>query len=252
MKELSETNHCERAQDLVAYLYGETSEPEASSFERHMAHCAPCAAELEAFGHVRASIGAWRAEALGSLTSPALAGAFAPAAQPASASAARKPSALTALREFFALSPLWLRGATAFAALTVCALVVFAAVKLMEEPRVVVVERVVKQGPTQAEVDAMVKTRVQEQLAVRSQREEDEASVQPQAAAPAPVRKPSVITASMAGNSGVPSRRANTQRRAGVSFSAQESEQIARDLQLIPTRDEDDLPRLIDLMDEAN
>ncbi|HEX8136615.1 MAG TPA: zf-HC2 domain-containing protein [Pyrinomonadaceae bacterium] len=251
MKELSETNHCERAQDLVAYLYGEASEPQARSFEHHMAHCSACAAELEAFGHVRASVGAWRAEALGSLTSPALAGAFAPAAQSASA-AARKPSALAALREFFALSPLWLRGATAFAALTLCALAVFAAVKLLEEPRFVIVEKVVKQGPTQAEVDAMVKTRVQEQLAARSQREE-EASVQPQqAAAPAPVRKPALITASMTGNSGVASRRANVQRRSRPSVSAQESEQIARDLQLIPTRDDDDLPRLIDLMDEAN
>jgi Putative zinc-finger len=252
MKELSETNHCERALDLIAYLYGEASEAEAKSFEGHMAHCGPCAAELEAFGHVRASVGAWRAEALGSLTSPALATAFAPAAPSALAPVERKPSALAALREFFALSPLWLRGATGFAALTVCALVVFAAVKLLEEPRVVVVEKVVKQGPTQAEVDAMVKTRVQEQLAAQGQREEL-ASVQPQtAAAPAPARKPALVTASMTGTSGASLRRGSVQRRSRTSVSPQESEQLARDLQLIPTRDEDDLPRLIDLMDEAN
>lgn len=252
MKELSETNHCERAPDLVAYLYGEASEPEAKSFERHMAQCAACADELEAFGHVRASVGAWRAEALGSLTSPALATAFAPAATSSLNSAAtRKHSALAALREFFALSPLWLRGATAFAALTLCALVVFSAVKLLEEPRVVVVEKVVKVGPTQTEVEAMVKTKVQEQLAIRSQQQEEEASAQA-AVAPVPARKPAVITASLAGNAGAPSRRANVQRRTATSVSAQESEQIAKDLQLIPTRDEDDLPRLIDLMDEAN
>jgi Putative zinc-finger len=247
MKELSETNHCERALDLVAYLYGEASEPEAKSFEGHIERCASCAAELESFGHVRAAVGAWRAEALAPLTSPAQ--AVAQAFEPAVASAARKPSALAALREFFALSPLWLRGATAFAGLALCALVVFAAMTLLKEPRVLVVEKVVEKGPTQAEVEAMVKTKLQEQLAVKSQREE--ASEPPQVA-PAPARKATVITASMTGNPGALSRRANVSRRALASVSAQESEQLARDLQLIPTRDEDDLPRLIDLMDEAN
>ena len=46
----------------------------------------------------------------------------------------RKLSALAALREFFSVSPLWLRGATAFAGLLLCALIVFAVSRTWQQP----------------------------------------------------------------------------------------------------------------------
>jgi hypothetical protein len=252
MKELSDTEtQCPRALDLVAYLYGEAGETEAKGFESHMRHCAACTNELQAFGRVRAHVGAWRTEALAGIALPAQATALAPAQESAvEASDARRPSALAALRQFFTLSPMWLRGATAFAGLALCALVVYAAVTLIEGPRVVVLEKVVEKGPTPAEVNALVDKKVLEQLALR-ERQQD-ATPQP-IITPVSAPKNSVIARSTAGSrSGALARQSVAQRRAVAQVSAQESEQLARDLQLIPTRDEEDLPRLIDLIDEAN
>jgi anti-sigma factor RsiW len=242
-------NLCARAQDLVAYLYGEASAAEASDFESHTAHCASCAAELEALGHVRASIVEWRTQTLAGLASTAPATSIAPVLENNAASKTRGRSALAALREFFALSPMWLRGATALASLAICALVVFAAVRLLEGPRVLVVEKVVRESPSQADVNALVDKRVREELARRNQREDAPTQA---VVTTASDQKVSVLARSTTSNPSSASRRDSTQRRSLARASRQESEQIARDLQLIPTRDEEELPRLIDLMDEAN
>ena len=60
---------------------------------------------------MRDSITAWRDEALAGVVSSPV------ATQP------QKKSALAALRQFFDLSPLWLKGVTAFAAIAFCVLV---------------------------------------------------------------------------------------------------------------------------------
>jgi hypothetical protein len=245
MRDQADTNLCVRAPDLVAYLYGEASELQALDFEGHMRGCSSCAAETEAFGHVRASIGEWRSQTVGSSESPALT----PALDAASISA-RKPSALAALREFFALSPMWMRGATAFAGLAMCALVVFAIIRMTEEPRVVVMEKVVEKGPSQAEVNALVDKKVREELALRDQRED--AQQQEQLVRPVSAKTDALSARATPRRSASVSTQASATRRAPLQVTAQESEQLARDLQLIPTRDEEDLPRLIDLMDEAN
>src|SRR6266852_4089802 len=112
MKEMSNTNICERVDDLIGFLYSELSEMEARRFERHLRECAACEAEFTAFGQIRESMVEWRNESLG------LAGAPVVASDPSLATAATRPeipakSALGALREFFALSPLWMKSATA-------------------------------------------------------------------------------------------------------------------------------------------
>lgn len=112
---------CPRAGDLMSYLYKEATPPEARSFTEHLSACAACRDELEAFGGVRASVGAWRAEALGVAASLGFDGA---PAQPSHVTTppVRERSALAALREFFALSPRWMQGASVAAALLFCAL----------------------------------------------------------------------------------------------------------------------------------
>ena len=110
MKEADNFFTCDRAGDLMAVLYGEASESERQDLEVHAQHCRSCQSDLTAFARVRESIGAWRDEALSGLA----------AAKPVPA-AARK-SALAALRQFFDLSPLWLKGAIGFAVLLFCAL----------------------------------------------------------------------------------------------------------------------------------
>jgi anti-sigma factor RsiW len=139
---------CERAAEMVTYLYGEASPHEAEVLRGHLTGCAVCREELAAFGGVREAVGVWRAEALGSL--PPLdinevlnsragfdvngsrgafnvKGAFSGSEAVAVAAEfrptqARKRSARAALREFFSLSPLWLRAGAFAATLAFCAL----------------------------------------------------------------------------------------------------------------------------------
>lgn len=109
MNERQNSPTCERASDLIAFVYGEADEREARDFQLHLQRCTSCSEEVASFGVVRESITAWRDEALsGFVSTPAT-------AQP-------QKSALGALRQFFDLSPLWLKGATAFAAVTLCVL----------------------------------------------------------------------------------------------------------------------------------
>ena len=121
------TPPCVRAADLVAYLYGEAGEREAKGFEQHLGGCRACREELSAFGVVRGAVGAWRREALGVAPSVALGAALADGAVSAGggrrlSAPARKRTAAAALREFFTLSPMWLRAGALAATLSVCAL----------------------------------------------------------------------------------------------------------------------------------
>lgn len=115
----TEARGCDRAEDLVSYLYGESAPDEALNFRRHLDACAVCREELTAFGAVREAVGVWRAEALSVPPALEIHEAFAPRAHKA---APRERSALAALREFFSLSPLWLRAGACAATLAVCAL----------------------------------------------------------------------------------------------------------------------------------
>jgi len=110
MKETQHSPDCERASDLIAFLYGEADEHETRDFRLHLQQCSSCREEVASFGVVRESITAWRDEALEGFVSTPV------AAQP------QRKSAVAALRQFFDLSPLWLKGATAFAAVTFCVL----------------------------------------------------------------------------------------------------------------------------------
>src|SRR5215203_2806543 len=112
MNETKNTMQCDRANDLVSFLYGEANEKEVREFERHLHGCAACEAEVGSFRQVRKSIGDWKQEALGVFVSHEV-------IRPA-----QKKSAGAALREFFNLSPLWMKGAVAFATLVFCSLVV--------------------------------------------------------------------------------------------------------------------------------
>lgn len=112
---------CERGEEMVTYLYGEATKEAAGLFRRHLDACAVCREELATLIGVRAGLVGWRAEALGTVPSLNIEEAFAPSNRilPAAPS---KRSARAALREFFSLSPLWLRAGAFAATLAVCAL----------------------------------------------------------------------------------------------------------------------------------
>ena len=113
MNERQNSPGCERASDLIAFLYDEADEREARDFQFHLQQCSSCREEVASFGIVRESITAWRDEALAGFVSTPV------TAQP------KAKSALAALRQFFDLSPLWLKGVTAAAAVAFCVLVGF-------------------------------------------------------------------------------------------------------------------------------
>src|SRR6185436_3092678 len=110
MNERQNSPSCERSPDLIAFLYGEADERETRDFQLHLQRCRTCREEVASFGVVRESITEYRDEALAGFVST-------PVAQP------KTKSAIAALRQFFVLSPLWLKGATALAAVTFCVLV---------------------------------------------------------------------------------------------------------------------------------
>jgi hypothetical protein len=200
MKEIDNSSVCERAGDLVSVLYGESTEREQRDFELHLKECEHCRAEFQSFAQVREEIGDWRDEALtGFVSSPVVA-------------APPRKSAIAALRQFFDLSPLWLKGAVAFAAIVFCALMVFAAMRLQPTNEI---PRVATGNPdliyTQEDLDRAV------QAAVIKDEPERAAVVKP---------KLTIVKA----------ERVPTARR---PFSRAEREQLAAELRLISTDDND-------------
>lgn len=125
MNYIEENANCERGDELISVLYGEANENERAQFQQHMQTCATCQTEMRGFGNVRDSIGAWRLEALSATDQSVV---TIPTHAP------RAKSARTALREFFDLSPLWLKGATALATLLFCLFAVIAVARFNEQP----------------------------------------------------------------------------------------------------------------------
>jgi len=125
---------CHRAEDLVTYLYGEATIEEARDFSAHMQQCDACRAEFNVFNQVHESIVTWRNEALGPIASPLRAREDMSDVGPEIVQHGRRLPAFAALREFFTVSPLWLRGATAFVGLLLCALLVFAVSQMWRQP----------------------------------------------------------------------------------------------------------------------
>jgi anti-sigma factor RsiW len=235
---------CERDEELVAYLYGETTKEEAGLFRKHLEACAVCREELAGFGGVREGLGAWRAEALGSVPAMNIAEAFAPAGgvRPA---VSRQRSARAALREFFSLSPLWLRAGAFAATLAVCAL--FALTLARAEVRwgadglafrAGVTEKVIREqapapaqvGYTDEQVNAIVARRVAEATAQSATEAQEEAGKQ---------QPEKVINAAEVNGKGSQTYAAPQRRKRAPRANTRRDETLLA---------EDDLPRLSDLL----
>lgn len=209
---------CERADDLVSVLYGEASERDRRDFELHLKQCGTCRAEFAAFAQVRESIGEWRDEALSGFVST-----------PPIPAPVRK-SAIAALRQFFALSPFWMKGAVGFAALVFGVLAVLAVGQLRSSGEV---PQVAERNPSAVYTEQDVARMVQAALAKQGR---EERVVEP--------RKPMVVESSgMKNPSVVKSLSVPKARR---PFSRAEREQLAAELRLLSGRDDVDLDLLGD------
>jgi len=229
MKETNERPVCHRAEDLVTYLYNEAGETESRDFANHARACDACRAELAVFQQVHESISLWRNEALGASFTAGFSSAPVMTETASVQPEPRRLSALAALRQFFAVSPLWLRGATAFAALMLCVLAVLAISRSWNKPVTLSNTQTRNDQITKEQFEAAVAKEVNSRMEkLKTENASHEAGFTPG------INK---------GN-----EKDRTTQLAGTRVKArqpgltrQEREQLAADLRLIP-RDDEDLP----------
>lgn len=231
MRNMNERPVCHRAEDLVTYLYGEATATEAGDFAAHLQQCDACQAEFAVFNQVHDSIVAWRNEALGSAV-PGESQVISPVTQAVLESTTfvqheRKLPALAALREFFTVSPLWLRGATALAGLLLCVLIVLVVSRFWQTPVQVVRNDNLEKVYTEQQMKDEVQRQVAAALAAQDKQKENVVK--------APDEKPQPRLAS--NPVGSKSRRTR-------GLTQEEQVQLAADLGLIPGR-EDELPYVL-------
>jgi hypothetical protein len=227
MKDTHERPVCHRSEDLVSYLYGEAPAMDAVDFRHHLQQCDACRSEFTVFNQVHDSIQLWRDQALGASFSTAA------VAEPVNESTEfapqkRRLSAIAALREFFSVSPLWLRGATTFAALLLFVLGIMVVVRLERKPVQIVDtvknEKLYTQGQLQDEVNkAVERTRVE--LASRQSAPAGASVVKDE---PRPLIKRPQVAANQP----------KSVRPRGLN--RQEREQLAADLRLTSSADDED------------
>ncbi len=233
MRNTNERPICHRAEDLVTYLYSEASEADTKDFAAHLQHCDACRSEFGVFQQVHESIVGWRNEALGQGFIPATVAVETKVDSTHLVQHQRKLSAVAAVREFFNVSPLWLRLATGFALLLLCML------------GVLVISNSLKQRHRQEQFEAAVKEQVEQRIAQTPRPQAAPESIQGTNSATQNNSSTAVVINRPPAFASHVQPRSTRQR----GLSRQEREQLAKDLQLIP-RDEDELP--LALSDEPN
>src|SRR6266545_669178 len=209
--------NCGRENDLITFLYGELNDAEARTFQRHMRVCAS------------------RNEALGVITSPVWA---------VTKVDHKKSSALAALREFFRLSPLWMKASVAVAFVLFCVLAGFAIARFRDKPPAATIANQDSTPDSPQELDAIVERRVREELIRREnskQRALDPKSTRA-SADEVPRRRVANRGNTVAFNL--------SNQKARRPLSKTEREQLAADLRLISVKSESDLDLLGDRINQ--
>ena len=215
MQDLTQTFSCERSDELISFLYQELDERAAGDFKKHLANCSSCSRELASFSEIRSGVVAWREQSLGLANFPT--GVI--------LNGAEKPSALVAIRQFFALSPLWLKGAVAFASVLSFAVAVFLLMNLNAKPVAPLAanDKIYSEAELRAKVEAEIQTRLKELNAPNNAVKEDLASAPVPVPQTRPKPKSSVFSA----------------RTLRAPLTKAERQQLAADLRLISPTEED-------------
>ena len=230
MRDMNERPVCHRAEDLVTYLYGEANKADALDFRNHLRQCDSCRSEFTVFNQVHDSIEVWRNEALGASFNPAAIPAEAAIGSPQSIRHERKLSALAALREFFTVSPLWLRGATAFAALLLCVLGIMMVSRLARRPDGIANNVKDERLYSRQELEVEVKNAVDKKVAELTNKQDASTSIVATKEKSKPVTNHLRLAANQQPKNPRPQR-----------LSRQERDQLAADLRLTPSVDEEEL-----------
>ena len=232
---------CERADELISLLYGELSEQDARAFNRHLENCASCETDFAGFSQIRESIVSWRNESLGAAWSYGSANQRIEASGPTRHRADAKPSAFAAIREFFNLSPLWLKGAAAFASVLFCVSGIVAVAHLIERPRVTV-------QTSSAESSEQLTARIAELQNELGKLNAAQKQDQPTQKDPTLVSTP---RKSVRPNEFVANEGATKVRNSRKPLTRQERQELAADLGLLASRDEDELDFVTDTINQA-
>lgn len=240
MKEEVNAPGCGREDDLIAFLYDELNDVESRTFQRHLHDCSACSAELVAFRKIRESVVAWRNEALGGVESRNAVhdAAIASVRQ-------RKPSALAALREFFNLSPIWMKGAVAFASLLFCLFTVLAIARWLETPQPTVASTSGGKLYTEQQVNALVSQRVQEEI----QRIKGSQEQTPDSSVIADNGRP-VNSGKATASRGSELARNSNGAKARRPLTKSEREQLATDLRIISSKNDSEIDLLGDRINQ--
>jgi anti-sigma factor RsiW len=216
---------CERGDELISFLYGEANERESTQFEKHLQVCADCRNEMGSFGQIRESLGTWKETALSAFVTPQV---IAPV---------RQKSALAALRSFFDLSPLWMKGAIGFAAVLFCLLLVLILTKSGQQsrPQLAISEPTYTQEQLDEKVAQALKTQASRIASTNATQTQTVATVLSNSPKP---RASKQVTKS--------AEWAKFRR----PLSKSEREQLAADLRLLSGKDEDTLNLLGDRINQ--
>ena len=228
MNQTPNTQACARTNDLISFLYGEVGECDTRDFERHLQQCSNCQSEIASFTLIRGAVGEWKTEVMTVLS---------PAYESKLGQPSRQKSAIAALREFFALSPLWMKGALAFATVLFCILAVRTVGRLAAEqpqPMTAVVPSDAKYSEQEMR-SILEKALAEKTAALISNRNENVKTVQKRVPQPNTGRVPAGSTQMARG------------RR---PLTKSELEQLAADLRLFSTRDDEGLDLLGDRINQ--
>jgi len=237
MTERNNASGCDHANELVTFLYNEVNEAEARAFKLHMQNCSDCKAELVGLNDIRQSVGAWRDECLGVNSSSIVDRNVVEVSKAAPFIPQKDRSAIAALQQFFAFSPLWMKGAAAFASLLFCVAAAVSLSHLLEksQPTMVANEKLY----TEKELQAKIEERMQSLPKLEAPKNVTMAATNPdrtgreQVSNKKPVRR---FSETVAGSQGARQR----------PLTKTEREQLAADLRLTSTEDEEAL----DLLDD--
>ncbi len=235
MRENTDRPICHRADDMMAFLYDEAGPAEAEEFASHMRLCAACRTEFSVFNQVRESMSLWRAEVLGMARQPESVAASESLRSLAAGRVGRRLSAWAALLEFFAVSPVWLRGATALATLLLCLLGALFAARMLKPSQQLYTEQELN-----AKVEKLVdqRTKEKESAAGLTSKEAPQLSQ--------PEKSTRVLEASAPEPQAPDVRPRSVPKSSRRFLSRAEREQLAADLGLKPGTDEENISFLLD------
>jgi hypothetical protein len=145
-----------------------------------------------------------------------------------------RQSAMAALREFFNLSPLWMKGAVACAAILFCVFAGLLLARPQEKPRSALVTAPIVTPNSTQEFDAAVERRVQEELQ-RIKNSNDTLANSAVAENGSARKNPVKRTA----HQNIEVASAGSSQRARRPLSKTEREQLAADLRLVSANDGD-------------